>query len=111
MKTLLILGLLATFATPVAAEVHAARPDAQIPVRTVTFGDLDLARAQGADALLMRLKAAGRKVCGDRPYAGDTGAYRRYRACVGKAVQRAVDDIGSPVVSARHSGSAVLASK
>lgn len=111
MKTILIVGLLAAFATPVAAEVHPARRDAQFAERTVSFGDLDLGRTQGVDALLMRLRAAGRKVCGDRPFAGDAEAYRRYRACVGKAVQKAVDDVGSPLVSVRHSGAAVLASK
>lgn len=111
MKTILILGLLTAFATPVAAEVRPARRDAQLAEVTVKFQDLDLGRTQGVDALLMRLRTAGRKVCGDRPSAGDAKAYRRHRACVGKAVRQAVNEINSPLVSARHNGSAVLASK
>jgi UrcA family protein len=78
----------------------------------VKLADLDLANPAGAAASLRRIHQAAKEICGPdesfRPF--ELG--RIYRACIKDTVDRAVDRLGNPMVSALNGGrqSAVLAS-
>lgn len=82
----------------VAGTAHAA-DSAAVPRKQVDFGDLDLSRPAGAEALYRRLHAAAVSVCGDV----DTRDLqsRAHRAiCREQAMARAVAGIGNPSFAA-----------
>src|SRR5688500_2869034 len=63
--------------------------------RTVKFGDLDISKAAGAEALYGRIVSAARYVCRAEPY-------NFVRACRARAVDDAVQGVGSPLLSSIH---------
>ena len=69
----------------------------------VPYGDLDLTRAEGADALLKRVFRAASRACGGVPSSGLTAMAdaRNYRACTAKAATRAVAQVDAPMVRQR----------
>lgn len=67
--------------------------------RVVRFQDLDIATAVGAEALYGRILSASRFVCREAPA---TDAH----ACRGRAVDVAVADVGSPLLTSIHRGAA-----
>lgn len=74
----------------------------EVPRLTVSYADLDLTRAEGAQTLYRRLRSAARQVC-DAGYDMRALAERaRYRACVEKAVEEAVRTIDRDVLTALH---------
>jgi len=68
---------------------------------SVHYGDLNLATDAGAQTLLQRLNAAGRRVCGGRTSPRSIMMYQLRRACIREKVSTAVAELGSPVVTAR----------
>jgi len=65
---------------------------------TVQFGDLDLNKAQGVDALFKRIKAAAKKVC--LPFNGRTLIEKQqYSSCIDVALSTAVARVDRPVLS------------
>lgn len=70
------------------------------PQLVVSYGDLDVAHEQGAQALVERIRLAATRVCGGRPDNRDLGAWMRYHSCTHKAADDAVARVGSPLVSA-----------
>jgi UrcA family protein len=67
----------------------------EIPTKKVSFRDLDLSTASGAEALYERITDAAREVCrGIEP--------KSMRACRTQAVADAVKLVGSPLVSSVH---------
>jgi UrcA family protein len=67
----------------------------------VSFADLNLMRQEGADTLYVRLKAASRDVC--QPEARrDPGQRLQYRQCQSGALDRAVAELGHPLVIREH---------
>jgi UrcA family protein len=87
-----------------AGVAQAAAPGDAVPSITVAYGDLNLATAQGTDALYARIVAAARQVCG----AGnvdirDLGALTAVRTCETQAIGRAVREVNSPRLAALHS--------
>ncbi|HEX7236955.1 MAG TPA: UrcA family protein [Gammaproteobacteria bacterium] len=64
-----------------------------IPTKTVSFRDLDLSTVVGAQALFGRIEAAAREVCRGTELAD-------YDACRARAIEGAVKDVGSPLLSA-----------
>ena len=68
----------------------------------ISYEDLDLSNAAGGRAMLARIRAAAKGVCGD-PYDALWQKYE-YQPCVDKAIDRAVARLGSPVVTALNSG-------
>ncbi|HEY5412217.1 MAG TPA: UrcA family protein [Caulobacteraceae bacterium] len=64
----------------------------------VAFSDLNLDHPAGAKTLLSRLHGAAERVCGIS--AGRTD--RDYKSCVDTALNRAVDEVGAPLLSSLH---------
>jgi UrcA family protein len=73
-----------------------------VPELAVKYGDLDLTSPQGVQVLHRRLTAAAERVCprtDGRISAPDKAAARE---CRKQAVERAVQEIGSPELAALH---------
>jgi UrcA family protein len=67
----------------------------EIPTKRVSFRDLDLSTASGAEALYERITAAAREVC--------RGAeLNAIRSCQAIAVEDAVKGVGNPLLSSVH---------
>jgi UrcA family protein len=78
-------------------------PHGTVRAMPVQFGDLDVAREEGAKALLGRLTVAARRVC-EPADAGDLNMQVIYQRCLHVAMYRAVADIGSPLVASLYTG-------
>ena len=90
LSTLMLIG---------AASAHPTSRVGEVPTKTVSFRDLDLSTAQGAQALYVRLENAAREVC--------AGAeLTELHACRVRAVEDAVKDVGSPLLNATHRSAA-----
>jgi UrcA family protein len=76
-----------------AGAAHAANRVGDVPTRTVSFGDLDLSTAHGAQALYDRIEAAAREVCAGTELV-------EVHACRARAIEEAVKYVGSPLLSA-----------
>ena len=63
--------------------------------KTVTFRDLDISKADGAQALYGRIVSAARTVCRDE-------IYSFVRECRARAVDDAVHGVGSALLSSIH---------
>lgn len=70
----------------------------------VRFSDLDLNTTYGADMLLRRIDTAAGHVCGDRMGPRSLDEHRFAEGCKGVAEERAVYDVGHPLVIARYYG-------
>ena len=66
-----------------------------VVTKTVKFKDLDIAKADGAQALYDRISAAARAVCRAEPYSS-------VRDCRAKAVDDAVHGVGNALLSSIH---------
>ncbi len=86
------------FAAPAVAQ-------SQTESRVVTYGDLNVNRAAGADALIRRIDQASEQVCGVND--GRTNTRQAYsgRSCERETTENGVNDTGNPVVIARYHGS------
>jgi UrcA family protein len=95
-----------TTAALLALGVSAAGPVGAQPVTVVStkvaYGDLDISRPEGARTLLSRIEHAGRKVCGPSPAIYDLHGASDYRRCRTEAVDKAVTDMRSPILTAMH---------
>jgi UrcA family protein len=67
----------------------------EVATKTVRFADLDIATADGAQALYERIALAARSVCRDTDV-------RFVRECRTRAIADAVKGVGSPLLSAAH---------
>jgi UrcA family protein len=74
---------------------YAADRVGDVPTKTVSFRDLDLSTAQGAQALYDRLDAAAREVCRGTEFAD-------FDVCRARAIDDAVNLVGSPLLSAAN---------
>jgi UrcA family protein len=92
----LIVGLLA------AAPAFAAGD--QGPSVTVRFADLDISRPDDARELLSRIERGAKRVCQSNGIAGYPTYRTAVRQCIGEAVERAVEGVGSPQLSAVYRG-------
>lgn len=91
-----------TFASIIAlgfATTTVANADPQTPeTLTVQFGDLDLNKPQGVDALFKRIRNAAESVCNH--YEGRTLLEKRlYSECVDTALSTAITRVDRPVLS------------
>ncbi|MDP9012702.1 MAG: UrcA family protein [Pseudomonadota bacterium] len=77
------------------------------PSKTVRFSDLDITKSDGAKVLYSRIRAAARNVC--ELHTG-TDAIQRLaiKACIDKAVDKAVKDVNAPMLTYLRFGSADL---
>jgi UrcA family protein len=79
--------------------VRPAASGVDVRAERVSYADLNLDHPAGARTLLMRINGAAQRVCGtDDGIHGDGG----YKACVRKAVDRAVTEVGNPLVISLH---------
>ncbi|HXA35643.1 MAG TPA: UrcA family protein [Steroidobacteraceae bacterium] len=83
-----------------------------LPSKTVQFADLNITSEAGAKVLYSRIRAAARDVCHDSS-GGDPILRLGVSACIAKAVDKAVKDVNSPVLTSLRfgSGDVRLASK
>ena len=108
------LFLFATFGVAFAHEVSAkpVSTDGITYSRTVRFSDLDVSTEAGAKALLSRIRRAANAVCSGDEWRAYMNRGPSFRACVHQASNKAVSDVGSPMVTALYNGSPIrLATK
>lgn len=84
----------------VMAGAHAGT--AGMPQVVVHYSDLNLSSQDGAQALITRLNRAADKVCGGMPDRHQPYRISLYHACTQQAVETAVTNVDSPVVSAMY---------
>jgi UrcA family protein len=75
----------------------AADIESDVPRVTVRFGDLDLSKPQGAEALYRRIRAAAEQVC-RRLDGMDLGSKARASDCREKAIADAVNTLNRPAL-------------
>ena len=81
------------------ADVHVARgASGEIRSVAVHAGDLDLARTEGAEELLGRLRFAAVRVCDAETPSRDLRRFAFQRACVKDTMDRAVSSVPSTLV-------------
>jgi UrcA family protein len=69
----------------------------------IQSGDLDLSRSTGAKVMLQRIHSAATRICGPAPSDWLHNG-RQYEACVKTTTDRAVESLGSPMVTAMNGG-------
>ncbi|MBV6423027.1 MAG: hypothetical protein NAOJABEB_00816 [Steroidobacteraceae bacterium] len=80
---------------------------AELPAKTVFYGDLNLSSPAGAGVLYARIKAAAKQVCPG--YGERTISARDARnACIAQTVDKAVADVNRPLLSALHKSSSTI---
>ena len=82
----------------------AAAQPAPAPTVVVHYADLDLGSPTGARAMLIRIRKAAADACRDSPgMAGnDADTVRRLDECFHQSVERAVEGLNAPLVTAAH---------
>jgi UrcA family protein len=80
-----------------------AAPAADAPVRHVSYHRLDLTTDAGVESLYARLRHAADEVCGSVNIR-DLASLAQHQACAQQALDRAVEDVHSERLSARHKG-------
>jgi UrcA family protein len=73
------------------------------PSQTVRFDDLNLSQPRGVHLLHARLEKAAASVCGEPLRANSRIVSNEWQACVTQALQRAVDRLDRPALTAYHS--------
>lgn len=105
---LLTLVLAATVTMGLSGPAHAEASQPSAPFQTVSYAGLDLDKPADARLLLRKIRLAAETVCGPEP-AGSSlhpRAQHAWRACTTEAVDRAVADVGAPLLVALHTGQA-----
>jgi UrcA family protein len=93
--------MLAALCVVAHADTSTDGPPSKITGRSVAYyGDLNLNDEQDAKIMLQRIERAAKKACGGHPtFSSITGALDdTFEECRGKAIQRAVKDLGAPLV-------------
>jgi UrcA family protein len=75
---------------------------ADVPSLRVQYADLDLSRDAGVEHLYTRLRHAAGSVCDQHADVRDFRAVAAERTCAARALDRAVAEIRSSRLSARH---------
>ena len=83
---------------PLVVYGHSPAPDREIVSIVVPYGDLNLTTYAGADAMLGRIRAAARSICGTES-ANPIDRATIWRPCVEDTTFRAVNDFGNPLVA------------
>ena len=82
---------------PLSWDCLASAPSNDVRTELVRFGDLDLSRPAGVQALYRRIQEAARDVC--EPEGDALGGNRE---CRSSAIARAVAQVGAPLLTERH---------
>ena len=100
---LMILAALAAATLPMAANAAKVTTSANgAPQIAVAIDDLDLARPAGAGVALSRIRNAAGHVCGPVTLPSELEKAKWRRACIARATEGAVHDLGAPLVTARY---------
>jgi UrcA family protein len=89
-----------------ALQASARAADLGVPSEKVRFSDLDVSKPAGAKVLYGRIVAAATRVCtvnGSR----DLGTAQHTRICTAHAINNAINDVGSPALSALRPNSVI----
>ena len=78
---------------------NAANPGITTTQIVVSYDDLDLSHAAGAQTLMSRLRTASKQVCGGMPTLADLTMMSRYNVCYNDAMSGAVAQVNSPLVT------------
>jgi UrcA family protein len=92
---------LVAFALGMAAQPAQAGEQGDVAQRVVRYSELDLGTSEGARRLYLRIRASAEAVC--RPQ--DGAALERklhYAACRKVTIDRAVQELDAPLVTAQH---------
>lgn len=81
---------------------YSASAGPKTKAQTVTFADLDLSKAAGAQTLYKRIKGAARHVCGPVDNYTFVTPARAFSQCYAKAIADAVAQIDRPSLTALH---------
>ena len=102
----LVIGIVLLSGAALGDDMHVTK-DAYGEVRQVSVrsGDLDLTRAEGAQALLQRLEFAAVRVCDARAPDRDLRMMAFRRACVADTMNRTVASVSSPLVKRLYADS------
>ncbi len=85
----------------VLSTASAATPDADVPMATVRYGDLNLSTDAGAKTLYARISTAARQVC-PSVESRDLSHLSAAHACQRAAIDRAVHSVNSPHLAAAY---------
>jgi UrcA family protein len=89
-----------------ALQASARAADVGMPSQKVSYADLDISKPAGAKVLYGRIVAAATRVCTLDGYK-DMGTEKRTKVCTAHAINNAIDDVGSPALSALRPNSVV----
>ena len=95
----LSLAIAAAAVLAVAAPAGAQTSEAVISV-SVPYADLDIGQAAGAKVLFERIKMAADRACGGEPDLRLLDQHARFDQCRKEAINRAVTQLDSPMVTA-----------
>lgn len=99
MKVVLFTAIAAFAGLAISASAVAAEPPTGARQMKVSFGDLDLTKPAGADAMIRRMKQAASTACGGRPDFRDIAAQRFHSQCVASALDDAIWRLDAPLVT------------
>lgn len=86
--------------------VTANAADDGLPTKKVSFKDLDISKPAGARVLYQRIAAAAHEVCEINQFK-TLATVRGIERCTDRAIDKAVQDVGSPALSALRPSSAL----
>ena len=111
-RTKLYTAIYCTLGTAALCAASASVQAEDVPSKTVKFADLNITSQAGAKVLYGRIRAAARDVCRVSTV-GDPIMRPAVSACIEKAIDKAVKDVNSPVLTSLRfgSGDVWLASK
>ena len=93
---------IAAFAVCTCLVAYTASAQPRVKAQTVSFADLDLSKAAGAQTLYKRIKVAARKVCGPADRYTYPTPSRAFSKCVEAAIADAVTQVDRPSLTALH---------
>jgi UrcA family protein len=104
MRKVLIAMTLALASVPLVAQAQPRDGWSDTAQIEVPHGDLNLSSPVGAERMLGRIRQAAIRVCGGRPDLRDLREVRAFKACTRIAIERAVAELGAPLVTALYYG-------
>jgi UrcA family protein len=99
MKQSLILAIASCGAFALLAVSPASAATIERASQRVSYADLNLGNQAGAEIMLHRIRSAADAICGDRFGRMSLRRHERIRACSRAAMNKAVQDVGSPILA------------
>lgn len=93
---------IAAFAVCTCLVSYSASAELSVKSQAVSFADLDLSKAAGAQTLYKRIRAAARHVCGPVDQYTNLTSSKSFRKCYDAAIADAVAQVDRPSLTALH---------